>query len=183
MSLHSSPTQAVASHESQGASMHTRNVSQESEDPLQWSKAKYTQNTTMPDLIKAFATTSISAAASAEAKDKGTEDTSQWCEWEWHEEYQCEYRMRQKDGKWEYEYRKPLSLGTGRICPHKEVSKVIEVDAKSKPSEPSKSQPSKSLKGTDWNEWEWSEEHKCEYRSRQKEEDGEWEYDYRQKGE
>lgn len=82
MSLNSSPTQAAASHKSQGASMHTRNVSQESEDPLQWSEAKFKQNTTMLDLIKAFATTNISAIASAEAKDKGLEDISQWCEWE-----------------------------------------------------------------------------------------------------
>jgi hypothetical protein len=78
--------QAAASPKIEGAYMHTRNISEESEDPLQWSNAKYIQKTTMPDLTKAFADASIGGAASAEAKDKGPEDTSQWCEWEWNEE-------------------------------------------------------------------------------------------------
>jgi hypothetical protein len=196
VSLHSSPTHVAASHEPQGVALHTRNISQESEDPLQWSEAKYTQNTTMPYLIEAFATTSISAAASANAKDKGPEDTSQWCEWEWHDEYQCEYRSRQRDGKWEYDYRESSSL-VPATAPAKSVptTKTTAKSSKSVPSKsvPSKSSVSKSSKSstsksskssstTDWNKWEWSKEYKCEYRSRQKE-DGEWEYEYRPKGE
>jgi hypothetical protein len=175
--------QPAASPKTQGAYMHTRNISEESEDPLQWSNAKYMQKTTMPDLTKAFANTSIGCAASAEAKDKGPEDMSQWCEWEWNEEIQCEYRSRQKDGKWEYEYRKSPSL-VPATAPAKSVptTKTSAKPSKSVPSKSSKSKSSKSSNATDWNEWEWSEEYKCEYRSRQNE-DGEWEYDYRQRGE
>jgi len=92
--------------------------------------------------------------------------------------------MRQKDGKQEYEYRKLPSL-VPATAPAESIP--TKKSAPSKSSEPSKSKSkskSKSSKSkvTDWNEWEWSEEHKCEYRSRQKD-DGEWEDEYRQKGE
>lgn len=71
-----------------------------------------------------------------------------------------------------------------RPAPATKTSAKSSKPESSKSSQPSKSskssKPSKSTKATDWNEWEWREEYKCEYRSR-KNEDGEWEYEYRQR--